>query len=324
MGERVVVTHTDLDGVAAAAIVVGSVGEANRLLFAQPHQLGAVFAKIPNKAEVYVSDLGINQPIIEKVAKQVKRITHSGGVVKWFDHHRWEEGWIRKLRDAGAEVYVDTDTCGAGVVAKYLPANSEWVNELVSAACSVDLWLFNDWRGNYLAKYVGYGGTEWKRRAVTKLVGFSGIDEEIEEIVEKVVSRELKLLTAAVAKAAVVSGKSGLRAIAYFKGKNDHHLTSFIASLLMNRFDVDVAIICRRGSLSFRSRSGVDVSKVAKLLGGGGHPRAAGAKLDPPLWRLILSFLGIRGPLFRWCVNVALDALERAVSGEDLSHEIIS
>ncbi len=322
MGERVIVTHTDLDGVAAAAIVAGTVGEADRLTFAQPHQLAAVFAKIPNGSEVYVSDLGINQPILEKVAKQVKRIVDSGGTVKWFDHHRWEEEWVRKLREAGAEIYVDTGTCGAGVVAKYLPANAEWVKELVSAACSVDLWVFNDWRGNYLAKYVGYGGTEWKRMAVAKLVGFSGIDEEIEEVVEKVVTRELEILTAAVAKAVIVSSEGGLRAVAYFKGKDDHHLTSFIASLLMNRFDVDVAIICRRGSLSFRSRRDVDVSRAAKLIGGGGHPRAAGAKLDPPLWRLLLSFLGIRGPLFRWCVNVALDALERTACREDLLREV--
>ncbi len=322
MSERVIVTHTDLDGVAAAAIIVGTVGDADRLMFAQPHQLGAVFAKIPNGAEVYVSDLGINQPILEKVAKQIRRITESGGTVKWFDHHRWEEGWVRRLRDAGAEVYVDTETCGAGVVAKYLPASSEWVKELVSATCSVDLWVFDDWRGNYLAKYVGYGGTEWKRRAVTKLIGFTGIDNEIEEVVEKVVSKELEILTAAVAKAVVVSGKGGLRAVAYFKSRDDHHLTSFIASLLMNRFDIDVAIICRRGSLSFRSRRGVDVSKAAKLIGGGGHPRAAGAKINPPLWRLVLSFLGIRGPLFRWCVNVALDALERAARGEDLPREV--
>lgn len=311
MGERVIVTHTDLDGVAAAAIVVGTVGEADRIMFAQPHQLGAVFAKIPNRAEVYVSDLGINEPVLEKVMEQIERIVSSGGSVKWFDHHRWEREWIQALRNTGAEVFVDTGTCGAGVVAKYLPSDSEWVKELVSAACSVDLWIFNDWRGNYLAKYVGYGGADWKRRAVAKLVGFSGIDDEIEEVVEKVISKELEVLTSAVSKAVIVE-RGGIKAVAYFKGKDEHHLTSFIASLLMNRFDVDVAIICRRGSLSFRSRRFVDVSKAAKLLGGGGHPRAAGAKLNPPLWRLVLSFLGITGPLFRWCVNVALDALERA------------
>lgn len=322
MGERVIVTHTDLDGVAAAAIVVGSVGEADRLMFAQPHQLAAVFAKIPNGAEVYVSDLGINQLILGKVAKQVRRIVGSGGAVRWFDHHRWEEEWVMRLREAGAEIYVDTGTCGTGVVAKYLPANAEWVKELVSAACSVDLWLFNDWRGNYLARYVGYGGTEWKRMVVAKLVGFSGIDEEIEEVAEEVVSRELETLTAAVTKAVVVSSGGGLRAVAYFKSRDDNHLTSFIASLLMNRFDVDVAIICRKGSLSFRSRRDIDVSKAAKLIGGGGHPRAAGAKLDPPLWRLLLSLLGIRGPLFRWCVNIALNALERAALREDLPREV--
>lgn len=318
MGERVVVTHTDLDGVAAAAIVEGTVGKADRLMFAQPHQLAAAFAKIPNEAEVYVSDLGINQPTLEKVAEQVRRIVDSGGTVKWFDHHRWGSEWLARLREVGAEVYVDTSTCGAGVVAKYLPADADWVKELVSAACSVDLWLFNDWRGNYLARYVGYGGVEWKRRAVTKLIGFSRIDEEVEEVAEKEVTKELGILTAAVDKAVIVRSRGGLRVAAYFKGRDDHHLTSYIASLLMNRFDADVAVICRRGSLSFRSRHGIDVSEAAKLMGGGGHPRAAGAKLNPPLWRSLLSFLGIRGPLISWCVNVALNALDKAASIKDL------
>ena len=39
----------------------------------------------------------------------------------------------------------------------------------------------------------------------------------------------------------------------------------------------------RPTKLSFRSKGRVDVAKLAETFGGGGHPRAAGARIDAPL-----------------------------------------
>jgi oligoribonuclease NrnB/cAMP/cGMP phosphodiesterase (DHH superfamily) len=59
----------------------------------------------------------------------------------------------------------------------------------------------------------------------------------------------------------------------------------------MSRFGADVAVIVRsNGAASLRSRS-VDVSVVARRLGGGGHPRAAGARIKLPLIVRLLAKL---------------------------------
>lgn len=307
-GLRVIVTHTDLDGVASAALILRAIGNVDRIMFAQPHQTHAVLGKIPNGAEVYVSDLGINEPLLDKVTMQVRRITSSGGRVRWFDHHVWDGEWIEALSASGAEVHVDTSTCGAGVVAKYFPVMGEGVEELVSATCSIDLWLFNDWRGNFLARYVGLqGGSKWREYVARELSTFKGeLSKEMIAKVSEAFDQELRLYSKVVKEAKVLEVK-GLKLAYYFK-KDEEHVTSYIGNIMLSRFNADIALICKQGSLSLRSRE-FNVRELAKRLNGGGHPRAAGAPLRAPLIRVLLSILGFKKPLLNWCVNSVINEL---------------
>ncbi len=307
-GIKAIITHTDLDGVASAALILRAVGNVDKILFAQPHQLHAVLGKIPNGSTVYIADLGVNPGTLEKVVNEISRITNSGGSVRWFDHHVWDNDWVSKVKEAGADLAVDITTCGAGVVAKYFPVSGEGVKELVSATCSIDLWLFNDWRGNYLAKYVGHKeGGEWREYVARKLVNFNGeIDDEVESIAEEAVSRELRLYSKVVKEAKV--GKAGEYVIAYYLKPRTEHVTSYIGNILLSRHGADIALICREGSLSLRSRN-VNVREIAKKLGGGGHPAAAGAPIRPPLLILILAKLGLKSPLLNWCFKKVAEVI---------------
>lgn len=60
--------------------------------------------------------------------------------------------------------------------------------------------------------------------------------------------------------------------------------TSDIISIGMEISDVEVALLFKENSagtkVSLRSKSQVDVRKIAEKLGGGGHIRAAGVTLD--------------------------------------------
>jgi len=309
-GIKVIVTHTDLDGVSSAALILRAVSDIDKIFFAQPHQLHAVLGKTPNGSTVYITDLGVNPSTLEKVVKEISRIVNSGGSVRWFDHHVWDNEWVSKVREAGADLAVDTATCGAGVVAEYFPVRGAGVEELVSATCSIDLWLFNDWRGNYLARYVGYKeGGEWREYVVKKLVGFNGeIDDEVESIAEEAVSRELRLYSRVVKEARV--GDVGGYVIAYYLKPRAEHVTSYIGNILLSRYDADIALICREGSLSLRSRN-VNVREIAKKLGGGGHPSAAGAPIRPPLLVVILAKLGLKSPLLNWCFKKVAEVITR-------------
>ncbi len=306
--EVVIVTHTDLDGLTSAALLLRKLGRYDRLFFIQPHQLHRALNQVPNASEVYISDLGVNPANFDRVKAQVRRVIESGGSVEWFDHHVWDPHWIEDLIDVGVKLHIDTSTCGAGVVAKYLGLDDEVSRKLVSAACSVDLWRFDDPLGNFLARFSGLkGGKKWKEGVVRKLSKFSGIDSEILEAVEEAISRELKVVTSAIKKAGIKE-VGGVRLAYYFKG-DEEHLTSYVANALMSRFRADVAVICRKGSVSLRSYS-LDVRSVAKALGGGGHPRASGARLNPPLLIRFLSLLGVKSLHLRWCVNKVINALK--------------
>ncbi|MEM1603037.1 MAG: DHHA1 domain-containing protein [Zestosphaera sp.] len=297
---RVLITHTDLDGVASGALIMKKYGHLDKIYFTQPHNLHARLAGIPNGSIVHITDIGVNKTSLDRIKENIKRILNSGGEIYWFDHHVWEESWIKELTELGVTLYVDRTTCSAGVVSKYLEVeNSE---ELVKATCSVDLWLMNDWRGNFLSRYVGYaGGASWKEKALKKLVSFDGsIDSEVSEVVERAVTEELKIYDKALKKAKIREC-GDLKIVYYFKDQEEH-LTSYIANILMSRYGADVAVICRRGSVSLRSKS-IDVRKVALSMGGGGHPRAAGAGLKPDLIRRVMYFLGFKKLYTEWCVN---------------------
>ncbi len=306
--EKVIVTHTDLDGIVSATLIAKYLGGYDRLYFAQPHQLWGVLCKVPSRSELYISDLGMNEPTLDKVVNELKRILKAGGLITWFDHHVWDEKWITKLRELGVKLYVDRSTCAAGVVIKYLNIEDPKMKELADAACSLDLWKFNHWLGNYLARVVGYkGGSKWKEYIVNELMKFNGeLPSEFLGIVEEVISRELKILSKALSKAGTVTS-NGIKVVYYYKG-NEEHLTSYIANILLSRYSADLAIICRRGSISLRSKK-LDVRELAKALGGGGHPRAAGAPLRVSLITKLLLLIGIKKPLIKKCLSEVLSKL---------------
>ena len=60
--------------------------------------------------------------------------------------------------------------------------------------------------------------------------------------------------------------------------------TSQIGHKMLEVYPIDIAVIinARKGTVSFRSKE-TDVSALAKALGGGGHPKAAGFTLSEDL-----------------------------------------
>lgn len=300
----VLITHTDLDGLASGALILKKLGSLDKVYFTQPNHLHTKLAGVPKESVVYVTDVGVNSTTLDKVKEQVKKILDSGGRIYWFDHHVWEDHWISGLSELGVNLYVDRSACSAWVVHKYLDVEDS--EDLVRAVCSVDLWLMNDWRGNYLSRYAGYaGGNAWKERVLRRLAHFSGtLDAEIFEVVEKAVTKELNIYSKALKKANVREC-GGIKVVYYLKDEEEH-LTSYIANALIARHKADIAVLCRRGSVSLRSRE-VNVREIAMRMGGGGHPKAAGASLRPDIIRKIMYVIGLKKFYVEWCVSKVLE-----------------
>ena len=303
-----IITHTDLDGVgsAAAALIASgrSPGEAT-IIYAEPYNVDEALGEIAEHAGsgdiVVVADLGPNRDSFPGAVEAVRRIAASGARVEWYDHHVWDEQEKAQLESAGAVLHVDTSTCATGVVARYMPAErgaepDPFLWELEAAVCAADLWRWDHPLAPKLFRVADRRGEEgrdeWKDRLVAKFAGKTLWDEELEAALQEYVQRELENYNAILATVHVTPPPCIVAAAFKRRGPPSN---SIVAASLLSRYSADIAVIVRdNGGVSLRSRS-VDVREVAKLLGGGGHPRAAGARIRIGLaTRVLATLLGKR------------------------------
>lgn len=300
----VVITHTDLDGIVAAAVYLrlagAKLGVDAVVHFAEPYKLHKVLSQIDayNTTRVAIMDLGPNTTNFGDVAEKLKELIRRDVVVEWYDHHRWYDEWINQLKDIGVHLYIDTSTCAAGVVAKYaveeLEAQSdEHIKELVAATCAADLWRWDNPLATKLYRvvdrYKGRKGDAWKRKLV---IGFSEGSlwwPELDEALEEYLKLEFEGFTKAL-RSVIVGDKAGCRFVVVLKHPGPP-AASIIGNSLVDRYGADFVVIVRRGGskgISLRSKV-VNVREIAVKLGGGGHPRAAGAPLNMPWWARLIA-----------------------------------
>ncbi len=311
----IIVAHTDMDGVGSAAVYMYLRGEKPaRIIYTEPYLLDKTFIKlrrVTGAERIAVMDLGMNPstyPVIRSVAEE---LAGRGVRVEWYDHHVWSEEWLRGLREAGVDLHVDRSTCGAGVVARYAERrrediDEEFLNELVAGICAGDLWRFDHWRGPWYLRLVRRRDRdEWRNHVAETLSQGTPWTEEFTERVRERFERELVAL-GVVEKMIRVYEENGVR-VAVVPWRRDVD-TSFSAALALGRTGADVAaVVSGDGRISLRSR-GYNVREVAVLLGGGGHPRASGARVRLPL-HLRLICLFTKGPCMEYAVRKLLEAI---------------
>jgi len=304
-----IVTHTDLDGAGAAAAALRITGrrvDESTIVFAEPYNLDRKLEELKSLVSpgdlVVVADLGVNSQIFDSVVNAVREITGQGAKLEWYDHHVWSEDEMAALREAGSLVVVDRSTCATGVVARHMAklrgVTDEFLSELEAAVCAADLWRWDHHMAPKLFRVAGdRGDEEWKKRLIEKLASGVIWDEELESKLEEYVNEELRGFNAVLSTVYVGEARGYRIAVAYKKAKGPPG-SSIIGASLLSRYDSDIAAIVRGdGGLSLRSRS-VNVQVIAKALGGGGHPAAAGAKISLPL---PIRLLGILYPkLISW------------------------
>lgn len=326
MAKIVVVTHTDLDGVAAAAIYTrlarADPDKDAIIIMTEPYKLHKSLeniAKTNGITRVAIMDLGPNADTISTIIKLVAQLATKSVRVEWYDHHRWDNGWIESLKSAGARMYIDVSTCSAGVVAKYAPvelgADNDSFNELLAAAtCAADLWKWDHPLAPKLyrvvGRYKGAYGDKWRREILRKfhngVIWWPELDNALSEYLQKEFEGFKTLL-----KNTVVKEVNGCRIVFVLK-KSSPPNASVAGNTLLYRFNGDIAVIVRaRGKgVSFRSKT-LDVQSLAYKLGGGGHMYAAGAPLKLPLLYRIFSIVYPKLKL-RYAVKVVSEALESA------------
>jgi len=316
----IIITHIDLDGVAAAAVycrLKGCRPDKARIMFAEPETLPRILGEVAgwiNGETLVISDLGPNAGSFENIAGSLRRIVGKASEVQWFDHHVWEEKWIERIKGLGVKLYVDRDTCATGVVARHVDGDVDEVTlEIVRATCAADMWLWDHPLApklfRIIGRYRGAKGDQWNRRILSLLAQGVLWSDELQEVLEEYVDLELKGYVKGLARTEVLTVNGCKVAIlAGFRGPPGN---SLLAAYILSRTGADIAVITRRySSLSLRSRR-IDVRRIAVELGGGGHPAASGAMVAMPLH---VRLLGMIIPFVkkRWFKNLVRKAVRRA------------
>lgn len=289
MSNTLIITHTDMDGVASAALYIYLNNLRDyRVYFTEPYNLHEALERNNGKeySNIVITDIGVNPIVFERVKELLDDYRRRGSRIYWFDHHVWSTKWIQEVRSIGVELYIDESTCATGVVYKYskhgVDANEDFASNLVNGVCAGDLWRFDHWLGPYYIRLIRRkDSNEWRRRVLSRLTEGVYWDPSFNEKISATIDLELGLFRDDIRK--IIREMNGFRACIVESNENVEN--SFLASFMMGRFNTDVAVIASSdGKLSFRSR-GVNVRDIAVALGGGGHLTASGARVNIP-WRI--------------------------------------
>lgn len=322
MGHLFMITHTDLDGAGSAAaglIAYGHSFSEATILFAEPYNIHEVLERIVDQVEkgdiLVLSDLGPNKSSIDDTLVLLTKIVGRGIRVDWFDHHIWPEEWKKAMESISVRLTIDTSTCATGVVARYATKYngrelSDYLKELESAVCSADLWIWDHPMGPKLYRVAdtryGEGPDEWRLRLIDKFHRGILWDNEMEEKLSEYIDMELANFNKILSQTYIARGECTVAATYKERGPPSN---SFIGASLLSRYNSDIAVIIRgNGGISLRSRH-VNVQTIASSLGGGGHPRAAGARLYIPLLERILGKLW-RKSIPRYAAKLVLKTAE--------------
>ncbi len=274
----VVVSHWDVDGIAAAAIAVRMGAERYRL--ASTTALPRILAQAVNDLErlgadtLIVADLNPSDWQRVTVETALDYAMSLGARVLWVDHHRWSERIAGEVAGMGVELVVDEGRVSAQLMAERLGCRDGVCTRLIQMAIDDDLFLGRDGLARRWRRLLRWYGWSVRRRAVGEWARgrlwpewaarlWEGMRDEYENMLERVALN------------AAVLAREGLRIVAVRVPDDRLHPGEVHAELVRNGFDGDIYALIYGGGVSLRSET-IPLTCIARRLGGGGHERAAG------------------------------------------------
>ena len=271
-----VVADPDADGLACTALVREVYGEA-ALIPAGPHDLEDALERVADYSEpgasVFVCDLCPDS--YDEVGEALEVLVEQAGAVRWFDHHQWTDSVAEAVRDAGADLVVgDSDEeCTADVAVRALDYDfPDYLAELAAVTRDHDLWIRDDPRSDDLADFSYWADPE----EYIDVVAEHGADlpEDVEAFLAEMRVEKDALIEKAVARADVEEVGPWTVGVTYGRCSQNE-----VAEALRQQ-GTDAAVVVKpSGSASIRGTDEFErCHEVARQVGGGGHPKAAGCK----------------------------------------------
>ncbi|HEW64071.1 hypothetical protein IOK49_05235 [Fervidicoccus fontis] len=316
MSELQLYTHGDLDGIASASIYIKIAKEKLSNInysvnFVEPTNLDKALSSTisPYKSGsiIAIMDIGVNRSNFEKVLSILSELTKRF-TVEWYDHHIWPKEFKDAINSIGVKLFVEEDTCAAGVVSRHafggLSPEDDNTRFFVDSVCSADLWKWEEWFSPFLYRILGsgdidVGSNKWKRFLIEEFSNGRYWSDSFDDIVEKYINLELEGYNKALKE--VFTEQCKRINVAYLYKKPGPPNASLLGHYLLSKTGADIVVIYREsGVLSFRSKQ-VDVSSIARCIGGGGHKLASGAEIKLPFYYFPLKI--ILKPLFDYLIK---------------------
>jgi len=284
--ETVAVVDPDADGLACVAILRDVLGEV-AFVPASPHDLAEGIERAAefgaDGGDVYICDLAPDEP--DTIEGPLEQLLDAADSVTWYDHHQWTKEAMEAVRAAGVDLVVgDSDEeCTADVAARSLEGElSPHLEELAAVTRDHDLWIKEDDRSDDLADL-----SQWKDpEEYLEVIEDHGVDfpEAVQEfLAEKRVEKEDRI-ERAVSRAELREIRDWTVGITYGRCSQNE-----VAEALREQ-GADAAVIVKpAGSASIRGSEDFErAHEVARQVGGGGHPKAAGCK--PRIYEDMLDY----------------------------------
>jgi oligoribonuclease NrnB/cAMP/cGMP phosphodiesterase (DHH superfamily) len=226
-------------------------------------------------ADYFVCDICPDE--YESVGESLETLVETGGAVRWFDHHQWDEDVAEQVRAAGVDLVVgeSEEECTVDVTLRSLDyAFDERYQELADVTRDHDLWLKEDERSDDLADYAYWSGAE-EYATVVGTYGAALPDAVLDYVEHRRVEKEQRI-EAAVQRASRHEIGDWTVGVTYGRCSQNE-----VAETLRQE-GCDAAVIVKpSGSASIRGSEAFQrAHEVAGQVNGGGHPQAAGCKPD--------------------------------------------
>ena len=261
MVQTLLLTHTDLDGVACGVLFSGTRPGGGSVELVDNGSIDArVRAALESSPAVLVTDHGVDAETADRVDAYIA----AGGHFTLLDHHRSSQHLAGRVWAT-----IDEERSATGLLFDHLGAPSAY-DEFARLVEDHDLWRHTDPRSARLAALVGLLGHEKFLARFTANPKAEFSEGEL-LLLDNEDARREDYLAKKLEQARVIE-RDGVRwAVCYAE-----QYQSDVAERLMSELGVAATAIVNpaRRTVSMRGR-GVDVSAVAQRQGGGGHARAA-------------------------------------------------
>ncbi|MHA1908105.1 MAG: DHH family phosphoesterase [Candidatus Thorarchaeota archaeon] len=305
----------DVDGLHSAAIVrryAKSKGLKHDVILTDYGGFERVFSKVAafRNTLIIVTDLGMDESELDKVASGLKRAISQGCRIVWLDHHQWSDNAAKTILSLGNKpvLKVNHDFCAAEITFKVLMPRDEISKELARIAHDTDFNLRELDVANALTdalSVIRFGALDRREDLTEALLplltsladeGIKGVwddsakrfkDSLLSKKVEHYRKERLKKMKKALAGHCDVEVHDRLvRVVEMPSGVTTTDMGTFLASA-ENLYENDQAMkvadllitMSQGGMLGFRrGTEKVLCNAAAKLFNGGGHPYAAGGE----------------------------------------------